>query len=222
MSEESNTPVESTEGTAEAVNVETQQSDSQPEQQADTTKETKSVTDSMAIEAPEETENSPESQVTIDSIVAEALEGELSEETKALLSESDLKHIDMLVEGHKAIQEKNNQEVFDVVGGEDSYKELQEWGRNNMSQEQQEAFNTALFSGDMNLAKLAVQGLQAQYVAANGKSPDRFIEGGESANEDSRPYSSVEEYINEARSYEYKSNPAYRAKVEAKRNISGF
>lgn len=224
MSEEAQTAPESTEGTSEVSNVETQQEATQATPQADTTsnKET-SLGDTMAIEAKEESEISEESQPTIDDIVNEALSGELSEETQKLIEENGLgKHIDMLVAGHQAIQEKNNQEIFSLIGGKESYAELQEWGKNNMSKEEQETFNEALFSGNMNLAKLAVQGLKAQYVAKNGKAPERVLEGGGSANESNRPFSSQMDYIKATQTMEYKQNPEYRQSVESKRNLSGF
>ena len=211
------------ETTTEQSSEETQQVETQSNEQADTTQNESTVTESMGIQASEESGETESEQPTLDDIVAEALAGELSEETQKLVDQNGLgKHLEMLVSGHQAIQEKNNQEVFGVVGGEESYKELQEWGLNNMSKEEQESFNKALFSGDMNMSKLAVEGLQARYVAANGKGPDRIIEGGGSANADSRPFSNAMEYIKETQSFEYKSNPEYRAKIEARRNNSGI
>lgn len=223
MEDSSNVSSEAQEVTTEVSSEETQPVESQSTEQAETTQSETSVTDSMGIQAKEESETAPESQPTIDDIVNEALGGELSEETRKLIDENGLgKHIDMLVEGHRAIQQKNDQEIFSVVGGQESYQELQEWGANHMNKDEQEAFNEALFSGNMNLAKLAVQGLKAKYVAENGKSPDRVIEGGGSANEASRPFSSVHEYIVETQTLKYKQDPEFRAQVEAKRNLSGF
>jgi hypothetical protein len=225
MSEEqASTTTETTEATAEETSVETQSVETQSTEQVDTTQQESVVTSAMGIEAPEESETSSESGLpSIDDIVAEVMTGEVSEETQRIIEENGLgKHLDMLVQGHVAIQEKNNQEVFDVVGGEQSYAEMQEWGKHNMSTEQQEAFNEALFSGNMALAKLAVQGLQAQYVAANGKSPDRVIAGGGSVNDANRPFNNPNEYIQAYQSLEYKNNPEYRQEVERKRNLSGF
>lgn len=221
--EQENTTPESAEVTSEETSVDTQQPETQSELQADTTQQDSTLGDSLAIEAAAEPENPEEAQPTIDDIVNEALSGELSEETQKLIEENGLgKHIDMLVEGHRAIQEKNNQEIFSLVGGQDSYSELQEWGRNNMDKEQQEAFNAALFSGNMHLAKLAVQGLKAQYIAQNGQAPERVLEGGGSANESNRPFSSPMDYIKATQSLEYKQNPEVRRQVEEKRNLSGF
>lgn len=223
MAEETSTETGSAEETASQESVETQGVDTQSTEQADTTQTDGKVTQTMGIEEKEVVETTEAQQPTIDDIVDEALSGELSEETQKLIEDNGLgKHIDMLVAGHQAIQEKNNQEVFSVVGGEQSYKELQEWGKNNMSKDEQSAFNEALFSGNLNLAKLAVQGLNAQYVAKNGKSPDKVLEGGGSANADSRPFSSQMEYIKATQTPEYKNNPEKRREVESKRHASGF
>lgn len=223
MSEQENTAAESVETTTETLSEETQQATPQVSKQADTTQANGEVTESLAIKSEPESETSESILPTIDDIVDEALGGELSEETQKLIDDNGLgKHIDMLVAGNKAIQEKNNQEVFEVVGGEDSYMELQEWGKNTLSAEQQEAFNEALFSGNMNLAKLAVQGLQAQYQQANGSDPQRIIEAGGSVNEDNRPYTDINVYLAETRTQEYKRDPKHRASIEAKRNKSGF
>lgn len=222
MSEE-NTTQEAEVTTSEVQEVETQPVETQSTEQAETTQESASLGKSLEIEAKEESETSEVAQPSIDDIVNEALSGELSEETRKLIDENGLgKHIDMLVAGHQAIQDKNNQEIFKVVGGEKSYSELQEWGKNNLSKEEQKSFNDALFSGDMYLAKLAVQGLQAQYVAQNGKEPIKVIEGGGTSNEANRPFSSQMDYIKATQTFEYKRNPEYRQQVESKRRLSGF
>lgn len=223
MENENNAPTGENTAAEETV-VDTQQEDTQSTPQEETTKEeSKSVNQSLKIEEKVEEEAPATSQPTIDDIVEEALSGELSDETRQLIEDNNLgKHIDMLVAGHQAIQEKNDQQIFEVVGGKESYAELQEWGKNNMSKEEQSAFNEALFSGNMNLAKLAVQGLKAQYVSQNGKSPEKIIEGGGSVNESNRPFSSKQDYLKATQTQEYKHNPEYRKQVESKRNLSGF
>ena len=223
MTEETSTATESTQVTTETSSEETQQVETQSTEQADTTQSEGKVNDSLAIERSEESETSNDSQPSLDDIVNEALgENGLSDETKELLGEEGMRHIDTLVAGHRAIQEKNSAEIYSRVGGENSYLELQEWGRNNLSDAELDAFNDALFDDNMEISKLAVQGLQARYVATNGKAPERVIEGGGTANAENRPYANREEYIRETMHIDYKRNPEFKAKVDAKRNISGF
>lgn len=181
------------------------------------------VTSDLGIKEKQAEPEKSAPQMSIDDIVAEAMSGEISEETQKIIDENGLgKHLDMLVQGHRAIQEKNNQEIYKMVGGDKAYSELQEWGVNNLSKQEQEAFNKALFSGNMDLAKLAVQGLNARYISAVGKSPERLIESGSTANAANRPFSNVQEYLKEARTTKYKRDPEYRKQVEQKRNASGF
>ena len=223
MEESNNNASSSEQVTTEATSAETQQPESQSVEQVDTTQEVTEVSKDMSIEAKEESETSSESQRTIHDLVNAALNDELTEEDRQLIEENELgQYLEAIVEGQKAKIEKNDQEIISVVGNKESYAELQEWGANNLSAEEQEAFNDALFSGNMNLAKLAVQGLKARYEAVNGKSPERVIEGGGTVNADNRPYSDVHEYLKDTQSLEYKQNPEFRRSVESKRNLSGF
>ena len=227
MSEQTSNSNVSSESTSEAstseVSVETQQVEtSQSTEQVDTAPSTSEVNQDLGITEKVESETSTE-QKSIHDLVEAHMNGELSEEDLKLIEENGLgEYLNDLAEVRQLRIERNDQEVISVVGSKESYQELQEWGSNNLSADEQQAFNEALFSGNMNLAKLAVQGLKARYEAANGKAPERVIEAGSSVNADSRPYSSVTEYINETQSFEYKRNPEYRAKVEARRNLSGF
>ena len=226
MSEESsnsNVTSESNASIATEASVETQQVDSQSIEQVDTTPKVTEVNQELGIKEKTESETSASSQKSIHDLVEAHMNGELSEEDMKLIEENGLgEYLADLAEVRQMRIERNDQEIISVVGSKESYRELQEWGTNNLSVEEQQAFNEALFSGNMNLAKLAVQGLKAQYEAANGKTPERVIEGGGSVNTDNRPYSSVTEYINETQTIEYKRNPEYRAKIEARRNLSGF
>lgn len=227
MTVENENSNETTNDTAEATGeetiVETQSTETQSSEQADTTDTVATLNDSMGIQEKEETSEIESSEPSLDDIVAEAMAGELSEETQKLVDQNGMsKHLEMLVQGHRAIQEKNNNEVFDVVGGKESYGELQEWGKDNMSKEEQEAFNSALFSGNMHMAKLAVQGLQSRYVTANGKGPERVLEGGGGHAAENSPFSNVGEYLKVTQTQKYKRDPEYRASIEGKRNKSGF
>ena len=157
-------------------------------------------------------------------LVNAALNGGLSDEQKEMLESQGLSgHFDMIVSGHQAVIAKNDAEIVGVVGSKEAYSELQEWALSNLDDSEIESFNMAVLeSGNIGLAKLAVEGLQARYLKVNGQSPDKRIEAGGTANDATRPYSNRDEYINEAMSHKYKSDPVYREQVETKRNLSGF
>lgn len=222
-----NTEVVSEQGdqSVDQSNEETQQAPT--EQQVDTSHEIKTNGSELGLEKkPEEesSESSVDSSQQLDDLVSMALDGALTPEARAALDEAGLGgHFDMIVNGHKAEIAKNDAEIVGVVGGQEAYGELQEWALTNLSDTEVASFNRAVLeTGDMGIAKLAVEGLQARYLKANGSAPDKVIEAGGTSNEATRPYASRDEYIDEYMSMKYKSDPDYAAQVEAKRAQSGF
>ena len=161
---------------------------------------------------------------SVNELVNAALNGGLSDAQKDALEKSGLgAHFDMIVEGHKAQIAANDAKIVETVGGKEAYGELQEWAVANLDDSEIEAYNHAVLkSGDINLAKLAVEGLQARYQKANGEAPQKVIESGGTVNESNRPFNSVDDYINETMSMKYRQDPEYAAQVEAKRERSGF
>lgn len=175
-------------------------------------------------EASEEVDSDEEFSKGLDDLVSAALNGGLSDEQRASLDKAGLgSHFDMIVQGHQAVIAKNDAEIISVVGDKAAYGELQEWALSNLNDQEIASFNMAVIeSGDIGLAKLAVEGLQARYQRVNGVAPSKRIEAGGTANEAARPYSNRDEYINETRSVKYRSDPEYEKLVEARRNLSGF
>ena len=175
-------------------------------------------------EAPEVVESGAEFSKDLDTLVGAALNGGLSDDQRAALDKAGLgSHFDMIVQGHQAAIAKNDAEIISVVGDKAAYGELQEWAVSNLSDSEIASFNMAVIeSGDIGLAKLAVEGLQARYQRVNGVAPSKRIEAGGTANDATRPYSNRDEYIEETRSIKYRQDPEYAALVEAKRNMSGF
>jgi len=205
-------------------NEETQQASTG--EQVDTSHEIKTTGSKLGLQekSAEESSESDEDQPSIDSIVDMALKGEMTDEQRKVIDDAGLgAHFDMIVAGHQAQIEKNDAEILSVVGGQEAYSELQEWGSANLSDDDFNAFNRAVMeSGDMGIAKLAVAGLQSMYLKANGSAPDKVIEAGGTSNEANRPYADRDEYIDEYMSMKYKQDPEYAAQVEAKRRLSGF
>lgn len=210
-------------------------SDSKPEDiqviptddQVKTSKETKATSNEVGLqkkESTEEVETEESFSKELGALVDLALSDKLTPEQRKAIDDEGLgSYFDMIIGGHKAQIEKNDQEIFSVVGSKEAYKELQEWAVSNLNDSEIESFNNAVVnSGDIGLAKLAVEGLQARYQRLNGSVPQKRIESGGTANESSRPFSNREEYIRETMSMKYRQNPEYAAQVEAKRNVSGF
>ena len=219
------TSIESNEQPLESNQLETQGSSTA--EQADTNDSIKDNGSSVGLQKTEvssEVDADAEFSQGLDDMLNSALNGGLSDEQKAVLEQKGLSgHFDMIVQGHQAQIAKNDAEIISVVGDQAAYGELQEWALSNLDDSEIASFNMAVLeSGDIGLAKLAVEGLQARYQRVNGVAPSKRIEAGGTSNEAARPYSSRDEYINETRSVKYRQDPEYEKIVEARRNLSGF
>ena len=231
MSDEKNS-----EQSSEQVNDSIEQSESTSQEETQQASTGEQVDTSSSIEtngsevglqkvaASEEVDSGESFSQSLDGLVQAALNGNLSDDQREALDKQGLGgHFDMIVSGHQAKIAANDAEIVGVVGSKESYGELQEWALSNLNDADIDSFNSAVIdSGDIGLAKLAVEGLQARYLKANGQAPSKRIEAGGSANEATRPYSNRDEYITETMSMKYRQDPEYASQVEAKRNLSGF
>lgn len=127
--------------------------------------------------------------------------------------------VDRYVEGQKAVMQSQATELFSDIGGVEAYKEMAEWASENWSTEKIASFDQAL-SQNMESAKLAVQGLQANYQEANGRQPS-LLKGVQPSSGSGAFQSSAE--ITKAMSNPlYKTDHAYRDEVHRKLQNSNF
>ncbi|MCL8298404.1 capsid assembly protein [Pseudomonas mosselii] len=120
--------------------------------------------------------------------------------------------VDQYVAGQQALADQHISAIKGEAGGADEYASLVTWAKANLAPAQIEAFNTAV-NGSLEQAKLAVNGLNAQYRSAIGSEPN-LIGGGKAAAADIfESTSQVTEAMSDKR---YRSDPAYRARVQAK------
>lgn len=68
----------------------------------------------------------------------------------------------------------HDKEIFQLVGGEEKYQELQQWAENAMEEGEAETFNKVFDSSDLQAKKVAAKALQAMYREANGFEGDRL------------------------------------------------
>lgn len=144
--------------------------------------------------------------------------GELSAETLKALADKgfDKTAVDSYIAGQTAISEKMTNELAVVAGGKTQLAATLAWANANISADDAAAYEAALDSGDLKLAKLALQGVVAQYEAANGKDPS-LLNGGEGVNNgDVQPFGSNAEMVAAMKDPRYSKDSAYRAKIEAR------
>lgn len=67
------------------------------------------------------------------------------------------------IAGQKALGEQIGNQVKNSVGGQEEYQNMVEWAKSNYTQDQIQAYDDAVNSGNTELAKMAARGLQADY-----------------------------------------------------------
>ena len=157
-----------------------------------------------------------------------ANDGTLSEETIEKFSEMSSTD---LVNAYLEIQAKNPQaprgvemsegqvnSVQNAAGGEANYNRVIEWAANNLPNNQIDAFDSVVDSGNPAAIGIAFQGLQRQYDEANGYE-GRMLQG-KPAGSKGDVYRSQAELVAAMSDPRYDTDPAYRADVVERLNQS--
>lgn len=125
--------------------------------------------------------------------------------------------VDAYVAGQMAVAQQSAQEVFNSVGGADSYKAMVEWAASNLSADEVAAYNAAVESADKKQIMFAVKGLQARFAA---QSEPRLVTG--DGGKVVRGFRSSAEVVEAMKDPKYKNDPAFRADVERRMAQSNF
>ena len=143
-------------------------------------------------------------------------EGGLTEDSYNKLAEKGFSRelVDSWIAGQEALSNSLTNQIYSEVGGETQYQEMMEWAANNLSDSDINAFNRAVDSGDMDITRLAVQGLQARYRSEVGTEPNLLQ--GDGASSSSGAFNSAAELTAAMRDPRYRNDPAYRQSVAAK------
>lgn len=154
-----------------------------------------------------------------------ANDGQLSEETIERFSEMSSQD---LVNAYLEIQANNPQapqqsielsegqvnSVVNAAGGQANYDNVIEWAGSNLPNNQIDAFDSVVDSGNPAAIGIAFQGLQSQYNEANGYE-GRMLQG-KPASSSGDVYRSQAELVAAMGDPRYDTDPAYRADVVAK------
>ena len=104
--------------------------------------------------------------------------------------------------------------MYDIVGGESNYEQMTAWATENMSEADIDAFNTTIETGDADLMRFAIQGLEARYRSEVGNEP-QLIQGN-NAPVSGGKFDSAAELTAAMRDPRYAKDPAYRNTVAQK------
>jgi hypothetical protein len=146
-----------------------------------------------------------------------AEKGELSPESYDALEKAGYprNYVDQFIDGQRARAALYESEVKAAAGGSESFNEMVEWARANLSPAEINAYNAAIDSGDQAKAKLAVSGVYQKFSSARPSEPSLF-KGQTASAVSSDVYESIAQMQKDMASSEYKSDPAFRSKVQAK------
>ena len=158
-----------------------------------------------------------------------ANEGTLSEETIEKFSEMSSQD---LVNAYLEIQQNNPQanpqgiemsdaqvnSVMNAAGGEANYNRIVEWAASNLDNRSIDAFDSVVDSGNPAAINIAFAGLKSTYEDANGYE-GRMLSG-KAASSGGDLYRSQAELVAAMSDPRYDSDPAYRADVIEKLELS--
>lgn len=140
-------------------------------------------------------------------------DGTLSEATYQALEKAGFGKdvVDSFIAGQEARAQLILNEVHGMVGGQEGYSRMAQWAAQNLSAEDQAAYDTAV-AGTQAQRKQAITALKAQYEAAVGKDPS-LVSGQSGGTSDVSPFGSRAEVTAAMRDARYQNDPAYRAMV---------
>lgn len=141
--------------------------------------------------------------------------GELSDESYAALEKAGIPRdmVDAYIEGLEARATAYSSSMKALVGGDEAYDAMIEWAKNNLTDDEIEAYDDAVNSFDPKTAKAAVQGLNARMQLAEGSPPARRVDGRGVSSDVYESQAQIEADMNDPR---YASDEAFRQKVYAK------
>lgn len=188
-------------------------------------------TDKDPSEAPEatndnkETNDTPEDSSSADepsSVLSDlskyheefAKEGKLSDASYSELEKGGLSRtdVDNYIEGQQARQKLYASSVYEAAGGEQAYLELVEWGKEHLSDVGKQDFDTKIRSGNIDMAKLAVETALAQRGT-----PARRVSGAAvSDNGGTKAFADKGEWQKAVRDPLYGKNKKYTQSVDAR------
>ena len=112
------------------------------------------------------------------------------------------------------IAERDINIIQDSVGGEKAYSKLIDWAGSNLDEKAINAFDSTVSSGNVQMIKLAVAGLKAEYDSANGYE-GRMLSG-KAAQTSGDVFRSQAEVVAAMSDPRYDKDPAYRNDIYEK------
>jgi len=149
-------------------------------------------------------------------------DGQLSEETYQKLEKVGLPRdlVDSYAAGQQALLQNEEAQIKGVAGGD--YDAMVEWANESLPSEEINAFDEVVTNGDVQQAKLAVQGLYARYQNATGSRPKTLVQGAVSGSS-TMPFKSMQELARAQSDPRYRANDkAYHEEIDRRLAVSNI
>ncbi len=144
-----------------------------------------------------------------------ASKGELSEDSFSELEKMGYpkEMVETYINGVKSNETADVNAVMEIVGGDEGYKDLTGWAKDNMPTKELELYNS-MVAGSTENAKMAVEWLMSKRESTEGSEP-RLVQGKpQGIAKDA--FRSTAELVEAMKDPRYKNDPAYRSDIEAK------
>jgi hypothetical protein len=141
-------------------------------------------------------------------------EGKISEDILKEFQKAGIpsNYVQELVEGRAGKQDAYTKSLYEVVGGQEGWKELSSWASQSLSAPEREAFNSAINSGNPEQAKFALEGIKARHKAAtSGPRGDLQIPSGQPGS--SAGFVSKADYKKALSDPRYANDESYRSSI---------
>lgn len=154
----------------------------------------------------------------------QAMNGQIDDQTLQKLERAGISRdvIETLqaraVRGQEAINQLMLAEATKPIGGIEKWEAVKVWAGDNLSHATAEAYNRVIETGDKEAVQAVVKTLANEYRIAQGP---QLISGGPST-DSPRGYESRTQQLAEMNDPRYKTDPAFRSRVETKSIHSSF
>lgn len=172
-------------------------------------------------EQPEQEEVSQETEDFLNRLWEESQSNEYSEETiERLRTMNPAELAKMYLDERNSkpdvpqIDEQGAAQLRQTVGGDNAYKNMINWARQNLTEQESSMYNSVMESGNPNAMFFAIQALNSRYTDSVGM--DGQMITGKGAPQKVDAYQSQAEVVRAMSDERYDKDPAYRAAVAQK------
>jgi len=141
--------------------------------------------------------------------------GQLADTSYKTLEDAGIsrEYADRYIEGQKALGAQLGNQVMSQVGGKEDYAAMVDWAKQNYTEDQIQAYDSSVNSGNMNTALLAAKGLMSDYQGSTGKEGTTYGGQSPSGNISGNTFRSNAEVVAAMRDSRYEGDLAYRQDV---------